>query len=244
MISDPSLLVNNLRSSWYTGHDGFETQKILTKILQSIIQQGGFKRVVFFGASAGGFASLYFSSLFEGSIAVVLQPQTDIRSHLSYYSNNFELYERYFRTLWPSALPSEEWSQKACVNLCDWYSIKRNNSVIYIQSTGDYRHVKTQMVPFLSAVASTGSWNVITSVGYWGELGHKRIPREHYYPWLQASFSSPSIDISDILTTHHNLVDHKRFEIRQMKTDEVTHNLQDLNLSNLILDYQLRQIKN
>lgn len=46
--------------SWYAGGEDFSAQTILKNLFNRIIQIGEFDRVVFFGSSGGGFASLYY----------------------------------------------------------------------------------------------------------------------------------------------------------------------------------------
>jgi hypothetical protein len=237
-VSDPSLLVTDLSVSWYTGHDGFETQSLLVEILRSIVSKGNFQRTVFFGASSGGFAALYFSSFFPGSVAVVLQPQTDL---IKYTGRNLD---KYSLTLRPSLNTPEQWAEKACTNLSKVYLPSMGNSIVYIQSAGDYEHLRIHALPFLSNIANTQGWNVIVNFHYWGKLNHSPIPLSEFIPWLQASFLSSSTKADEILTTYHTLISSQKDpQTKQQLADSKDISSKDLNLSKLIHDYQMRQME-
>src|SRR5262245_11817289 len=60
-IADPSLERGpRLSTAWYAGHEGFETQRTLPGLLERVVQACRAERVIFLGASAGGFAALYY----------------------------------------------------------------------------------------------------------------------------------------------------------------------------------------
>ena len=70
-VSDPSMQIDKTHeASWYSGHEGFESQKILPDLFSEIVEQGQFDRVVFLGGSSGGFASLFYSSLINKSVSI------------------------------------------------------------------------------------------------------------------------------------------------------------------------------
>jgi hypothetical protein len=58
-IADPSLTCSTeLKSCWYLGHEGGETQKILLKCIKLAAEALGLKRVVLLGGSEGVFSAL------------------------------------------------------------------------------------------------------------------------------------------------------------------------------------------
>lgn len=238
-VSDPSMLIDKTHTaSWYAGHEGFESQKILSEPFCKIVELGNFDRVVFLGGSAGGFASLFYSSFIKESVAIAAVPQTNVIAYSSVASTRYRL------NCWSSLNSNEQLSEKICLNLCDWYSALRPNTVIYVQSSGDFSHTRTQLAPFLESISKVKDSRFILDSGFWGRLGHNgAAPSKAFLPWVRAAFSSPTTQVNDILTTYHNLISHESPQIKSTKTNEVANSLEDLNLNKLIHDYQLRQIK-
>src|SRR5699024_4019754 len=77
-VSEPSLELG-VSISWFTGDPTRDLQHDLVKVIdhiQSCLKKA--KHLMFYGSSAGGFASLYYSHQFPNSLAIVANPQTDI----------------------------------------------------------------------------------------------------------------------------------------------------------------------
>ena len=89
-ISDPLMMLPGDHTlAWYLGGENFPLQDLLEELFSKVVKIGGFKRVVFFGSSGGGFAALYYASVLPGSVAVPVHPQTSIQN---YYSSHIEHY--------------------------------------------------------------------------------------------------------------------------------------------------------
>lgn len=200
-VSDPSMLLpGSFGMSWYSGHEGFNAQEILPKLFQQIAEAGGYERVVFFGSSGGGFASLFYSSLMPGSVAIAQVPQTNMHQ---YYAGHIL---RYREGCWPSLGSNEELADKICTDLCAWYSQPRPNTVIYLQSAGDHFHTRTQFAPFLDAISRVKQSRFIAHSSYWGRPGHSgAVTPDAYMPWVRAAILSPSTEVDDLLSTHYDL---------------------------------------
>lgn len=144
-VSDPSLYVDSrLRLAWYAGSSTQpDLQEVLEAVIRAAVPEGS--RVVFFGASGGGFASLYFSSKFAGSVAVPVNPQTTLRAY------NPVITQRYLNYAW-GGLALEK--LPVTTDLIDLYSEPRQNEVLYVQNTGDADHMENHYRPFLEALPS------------------------------------------------------------------------------------------
>lgn len=240
-VSDPSMLLDgDFGMSWYAGHADFHSQEILSRLFKEIIEQGGYQRVVFFGSSGGGFASLFYSSLVPGSIAVTGTPQTNMHS---YYSGHIK---RYREGCWPALSSNEQLAEVICTDLCSWYATLRPNTVIYLQSAGDQFHTRTQLAPFLAGIAQVKDARFIVNSGFWGRPGHSgSVTAEAYLPWLQAAFLSPTTAVDDLLQTHRSLAQPTAQEAmsRGLQGKDASPDLHDLKMSNLLRDYHLRQAK-
>lgn len=81
-LTDSSLnLAENLTLGWFAGNSKQRLQPLMTKIIAKILSDFSSENVIFFGTSGGGFASLYFAAQFDGSTAVVVNPQTNIEKY-------------------------------------------------------------------------------------------------------------------------------------------------------------------
>lgn len=239
-ISDPLLLEpGGYAMTWYGGSETFPSQNILLELILKLIALAQFERVVFFGTSAGGFASLFYAAHVPGSIAVVGVPQTNI---LRYYDAHTTAYRK---GCWPSLGSNQELTDVMCTNVCELYSKRRDNTVIYLQSAGDSFHTRTQFAPFLNTISRVEKSRFIAWSGFWGRLGHSdSITRECYLPWLKAAFASPTIEVDDLLVTHRALTMRDRdggSARTQRSGDERGASAADTQIADLLRDYHLRQ---
>lgn len=139
MVSDPSLVNSqDLNLGWYLGSS---KQVDLPHKLLDIFESFSCSRLIFFGASGGGFASLFYSASFEDSLAIVSNPQTDIK--------RFSYYQRYLELAWNhgAQLPEDFLFNTSLLNL---YGSELNNNFIYIQNSEDYDHMENHYLPFRS----------------------------------------------------------------------------------------------
>ncbi|MFE1083464.1 hypothetical protein [Brevibacterium sediminis] len=142
-ISDPSLYVDSrIKLGWYAGSSRQpKLQDALTEIISRFDDPD--HRLVFFGASGGGFASLYYATHFPGSIAVPVNPQTTIRNYVPVIVN------RYLTCAW-DGLPVDE--LPVCTDVIELYRRPVANSVIYVQNSGDSGHMDQHYSPFMNAL--------------------------------------------------------------------------------------------
>lgn len=142
-VSDPSLYIDlRLKLGWYAGNiKQPNLQDALTKIISRFVRPKD--RLIFFGASGGGFASLYYSSEFPGSIAVPVNPQTIIGSYVP------AIVGRYLDYAW-DGLEIEQ--LPACTDVREIYRNPVGNSIIYVQNTGDTQHMDNHYTPFMDAL--------------------------------------------------------------------------------------------
>lgn len=148
-VSDPSLYLDEkLLLAWYAGNYAqVDLQEQLTRILSHVFFLLGATRVVFFGGSGGGFASLYFASRFDNSLAIPFNPQTNIRRYMDlavarYMNLGFQVQAPRRRRLAnkPTSVVS---------NLCTLYQSPRPPLVAYMQNMNDRVHIREHLRPFL-----------------------------------------------------------------------------------------------
>lgn len=221
---------------WYSGHEGFFSQKILPQLFKNIAEIGDFERTIFFGSSGGGYAALLYSSLFSNSIAVAAAPQTSMHK---YYSGHIK---RYREGCWPSLSTDEQLSDVICTDLCSLYSSLKPNTIIYLQSAGDQFHTRNHFAPFVDSISKVRNSRFIFHSEFWGGLSHSRsITIEAYTPWLRAALLSPSIEVDDILQTYRSLVAPENVEKNNVHSIVQTPKLNDLKLSDVLRNYYLRK---
>lgn len=153
-FSDPSIAVDGgLSTNWTLGDSAYQYHKDVPSIIRKI---SGHRKIIFVGASAGGFPSLYYGSLFPDSVSLVMNPRTNVftpPTHIQ-FSN---------RHLFPDMSP------KQIAEIIPTRLGKAKNTVVYLQNCSDDRYYSSHALPYLANQADTG--NVFWKLGQWGE-GH------------------------------------------------------------------------
>lgn len=174
-ISDPSLILNNkLLLSWYAGNERQPNlQRDLVTIIEKIVTSLGSERTIFFGGSGGGFAALYFASLFENSTAAVFNPQTNLAR---YSKRAVQAYvETAFQRSFEEDDPFASIADGIVTDLCKQYSTRRYCEIFYMQNRHDVSHVDNHLVPFLRSMHPNTNVHLLSEG--WG-AGHLPPPRQ------------------------------------------------------------------
>lgn len=142
LISDPSLILSDrLGLGWYAGSNRQKNlQRKITAILKKMTRDS---RVVFFGASGGGYAALEQALHFENSTALVSNPQVDIRKSPSF--------KNYAKVAWDS-LQDHTVDPPINFQILDAYSNPTTTRVIYFQNLGDSIHIEKHWKPFINSI--------------------------------------------------------------------------------------------
>lgn len=169
-VSDPSLVLDQeLMLAWYAGNYlQPDLQQTLTRIFRKIIHALESTKIIFFGGSGGGFASLYFSSQFPKSLALVFNPQTNIARYNPSAVNEF-----LHRALGLRHCRGRE-TFPIVTDLCSHYISGPETTIAYMQNLNDTAHLEEHLQPFKDAVGSPTCLQLL--VKPWGE-GHSAPPR-------------------------------------------------------------------
>lgn len=182
--------------SWYVGHEEFNCQKKLLSFFQLLKKSLGVEKVIFTGSSGGGFAALYYSFFDSDSVALPMVPQTSIEKY--HRPKAFDIYSKY---CW-SKKDYSYVSNLRCLNICDLYRDGFNNTVVYIQSSGDSEHFARQLLPFLESIRNTPMFkeNFVLENSFYGKHGHSGvITKRDYTPWLKSLIENDLNDKKSIL---------------------------------------------
>lgn len=185
-VSDPSLeLDDSLLLAWFAGNLRQDLQRDLRVVLEHVVASLGVRNLIFFGPSGGGFAALYYSWWFPGSLAVASNPQVVLsryepRRHLATFG----------RVCFDASTPVElerALNDRFMSDLRTQYGKGFTNSVAYLQNTSDLHHVGEHMVPFFSDVSTSPDTYVF--LGQWGP-GHAAPPRDFVSTLLARAVAS------------------------------------------------------
>ena len=172
-VSDPTLETDDeLALAWFAGNKTQQIQRDLPGVLRHILVGQGAENVIFFGASGGGFASLYYSALFPGSLAISVNPQLIIKDYheqavLAYAAAAFGARNM---TEAEGAL-----SDKVTADLRHIYRGGHQNSIAFMQNVMDTHHLFRHLAHFLEAVPQSRS--IFLRAEDWGK-GHVPPPKE------------------------------------------------------------------
>lgn len=160
-VSEPALDYE-ISIGWYIGDQDRPLQRDLPRVITHVAEKLGSTHLIFYGASAGGYASLYYSHEFENSLSITLNPQTNVER---YYSAPVQ---RYYAACWSGTKPTPE---TAVTDLVEAYRQSFPNYVIYLQNQSDSFHFSNHFAPWRDAVEELHGkrWGAI--VDNWGD-GH------------------------------------------------------------------------
>lgn len=86
-IDDPTLHKTDMRLGWGQGNRENFALESISEILKELFEIFNVqdKNIYFYGSSAGGFMSLFYSILFPGTTAIVNNPQTKVLNYMPSY---------------------------------------------------------------------------------------------------------------------------------------------------------------
>ena len=166
-IQDPTLYLDErLNLSWFAGNHKMDVQGVLTDVIRKLLATHGSKHAIFFGASGGGFAAMYYSRQFPESLAVAINPQTNIRL---YGEESVREYLEYGLGAEPGTEPIKVMDYPIASDLTREYRKGFPNTVAYVQNAGDRSHIGRHLKGFVREVE--GNSRLLLHLGDWG-AGH------------------------------------------------------------------------
>ena len=144
----------------------------MTRILEHVFFSLGVSRVVFFGGSGGGFASLFYASRFENSLALPFNPQTNIARYMDNAVRDFA--SRSFALEAPKGERLKNLPSSVTSNVCALYQVPKPPMVGYMQNMNDEIHIRDHLMPFLRQTHADN--RVMLLAERWG-AGHTPPPK-------------------------------------------------------------------
>lgn len=197
-FGDPTLVLDDrMLLGWYTGWAGFDGHAAIARWTSSIARSIGASRIIFSGASGGGFAALQVARFVPGSIAVVFNPQVDIPSYR--VNGSLAVQRFYVQSAWPelyqAATVSGEfdphsWAQPVLSRVSAVHNYGRAvpNFVTYIQNRNE-NHYADHYVPFKEAIESSPNRDRVNVVLYEGTGMHNPPPKDVYEDAIERAIS-------------------------------------------------------
>lgn len=177
-FTDPSLYLSpDLPLAWHAGNiHQPDLQSVYTKIIGKVASSVGAKRIILFGSSGGGFASLVQAATIPGATALVANAQTDA---LLYHQDHVQ---RYIDLAWKGDREAfiAAGSHSAIEKIRESHRVPR---VLYLQNSTDSFHIKNHLDPFVREFGQDPEMRLL--FGDWGE-GHIAPPKDLFHAALKA----------------------------------------------------------
>ncbi|TVX76176.1 hypothetical protein [Corynebacterium sp. NML180780] len=189
-FTDPSLYLSpELPLAWYAGsvfQPDLASQ--ITKIIRKVARSTRAKRIVLFGSSGGGFASLVQAAAIPQATALIANAQTNVLLYHEYHV------QKYLDIAWGG-------DRKKFVAAGQSSAIERLNAsmprprVLYMQNSTDAFHIRRHLNPFMQRLGS--ELNVQLLLGNWGD-GHVAPPKELFRASLEAVVENDDLALERI----------------------------------------------
>lgn len=187
-FTDPSLYLSpKLPLAWHAGNmHQPNLQQVYTWIINKVRRSIGAKRVILFGSSGGGFASLVQAAAIPGATALIANAQTDaLLYHQDHVQTYINLAWKGDRTAFVAAN-----SHSAIEKI---RKAKRVPRVFYMQNSTDTFHIKGHLNPFVREFGQDPEMRLL--FGDWGE-GHIAPPKELFHASLKAVVENDPLTLS------------------------------------------------
>lgn len=150
VLNDPTLLDNKLRIGWWQGDKDTYPLPDACKFIRLVLDELGFtsQQLMFYGSSAGGFASLMMAGHFRGSTALVNNPQTNC---LAYRQRKVtRLLKQKFAGAPKDVLFDEDPTRFSVAHFYE--SINYIPAITYYQCIEDSHHYENHFQPFVQTI--------------------------------------------------------------------------------------------
>lgn len=151
-IADPSLYVSDeLTLAWYSGNrQQPDLQHVLPRIIRSLPARQ--ERLVTFGASGGGFASMLYAPLIGADLSIAVNPQVNL---VNYVPGPLNKWLKYGWGLDPRKSTVSDFP--VMIDSGEHFRNSNDTKLWYVQNTGDLNHMDNHYVPFIESLPDRNS---------------------------------------------------------------------------------------
>ena len=189
-ISDLALTYGpDIEMGWHAGATGVPLQEMLPKLFDHLRASLGIEKLILFGGSAGGFASLYYGNIMDNVLPIAANPQTRI---CDFYLNHVTAYAKGCWGWDGSGDVANFLESRIEQSLLEVYQ-RNPKPFLYLQNESDW-HVEKHTLPFMRALGNhQGAVSSKTGQGFvrfvnWGE-GHASISKDTAIDVLTKAFA-------------------------------------------------------
>jgi pimeloyl-ACP methyl ester carboxylesterase len=155
-VCDPTLyLADQLRLGWFVGNRSIDPMKALLRTVERVRMHLGIAdaRVVFYGSSGGGFASMVAAASRPVGRAIVVNPQTDITK---YSLKSVERVAQVFASGWTAQRCRDEYPLRwnALEAIAEAGRRQHDLRIVYAQNLKDAVHHERHYIPFCAATGA------------------------------------------------------------------------------------------
>lgn len=149
-ISDPALyLEDSLRIGWFAGTKSLDIAHFVSEVVTKVAEKLGIAsdRIIFWGSSSGGFASILLASKIDGASFVSINGQSTING---YYSGHVEDYRKVFdnRSSINQIIVDHPLRWSVINSLHESYSKDLVTKGVVVQNVVDEMHYSKHYTPF------------------------------------------------------------------------------------------------
>lgn len=155
-VCDPTLYLDDqLRLGWFVGNRSLDPMQALLRTVELVRRHLGIAdgRVVFYGSSGGGFASMIAAASRPVGRAIVVNPQTDITN---YYPKAVDRIAKVFAAGWTAQRCRDEYPLRwsALEAIAEAGRRQHDLRIVYAQNLEDPVHHARHFLPFCAATGS------------------------------------------------------------------------------------------
>jgi len=178
-LDDPTLLGTDMRLGWGQGEYGDFALESISQILNKILERFNieYKNTYFYGSSAGGYMSMYYTLLLPGTKTIVNNPQTNVLSYTPSYVKRMLRHSYKINEI--NEVPEELMYKLNLVKAIQHYDVIPDE-IYYIQNYCCESDMELHLTPFINDLnkSNINMSNILLLNYFHKGLGHNPLPKK------------------------------------------------------------------